>query len=182
VQPHPQIDPTREIFDVVDGDDRVIDQASRAEVHRRGWLHRAVHMFIFNTQRQLLIHLRAATKDEFPSRWTSSASGHVDAGESYEEAAARELCEELGMRVPLQYVFTHRACAETANEHSALYEAVTDQVPKPDPGEISRLEWISLEQLRTELASDDNRFTPPFRVLANRFLTEHSANARHSPD
>ncbi len=51
-----------EIFDVVDSEDRVIGQAPRSEVHAKKLLHRAVHIFVFNSRGQLLIHRRSARR------------------------------------------------------------------------------------------------------------------------
>ena len=93
-----------ELFDVVDQDDRVLRQAPRSVVHANHWLHRASHIFVFNTRGELLIHRRAATKDECPRMLTSSASGHLAAGEGYETAAVRELEEELGLRSPIEFL------------------------------------------------------------------------------
>src|SRR4051812_18180622 len=93
-----------EIFDVVDEDDRVIGQAPRSEVHARGLLHRAASVFVFNRDGQLLLQKRSATKDEFPGCWTSSASGHLSAGESYDESAPREMREEIGIDAPLEFL------------------------------------------------------------------------------
>ena len=78
-----------EIFDVVDECDRVVGQAPRSVVHARKLLHRAVHIFVFNSRRELLLQKRSALKDEYPLCYTSSASGHLSAGESYETAAPR---------------------------------------------------------------------------------------------
>lgn len=86
-----------ELFDVVDADDRVIGQATRAAVHRDGLLHRSAHVFVFNSRGELFLQRRALSKDENPGVWDSSAAGHLDAGESYAEAARRELLEELGL-------------------------------------------------------------------------------------
>ena len=61
-----------ELFDVVDAEDRVIGQATRSEVHARGLLHRASHVFVFNSDGQLLLQQRSATKDAHPLCWTSS--------------------------------------------------------------------------------------------------------------
>ena len=55
-----------EFFDVVDERDRVIGRAPRSEVHARGWLHRAVHIFVFNSRGELLVQRRSAAMDMFP--------------------------------------------------------------------------------------------------------------------
>src|SRR5687767_7689494 len=108
----PPTDPT-ELFDVCDAENRVIGQAPRGEVHARGLLHRAVHIFVLNSRGELLLHRRSTLKDEYPLRITSSASGHLGVGEDYAAAAARELEEELGIVAPLEFAAGFAACAET---------------------------------------------------------------------
>src|SRR5204863_9957868 len=86
-----------ERFQVVDENDRPAGDATRSEVHGNNLRHRAVHLFIFNRQGELFLQKRSAWKDRHPLLWDSSAAGHVDAGENYDETAARELEEELGV-------------------------------------------------------------------------------------
>lgn len=157
--------PADEVFDVCDEQDRVIGQATRAEVHARGMLHRAVHIWVFRSDGQLLIHLRSATKDEYPSCYTSSASGHVDAGESYDDAAARELREELGIELPLTRLVQLQAGPDTANEHTVLFVGESDGPFAPDKGEIERVEWRTVEEVAAMIDRDPQHFTPPFRSL-----------------
>lgn len=154
-----------EIYDVCDEHDRVIGQATRSEVHARGLLHRAVHIWVFRSDGRLLIHLRSAAKDEYPRCYTSSASGHVDAGESYDAAAIRELREELGVELPLTRITRLPAGPETANEHTVLYRCETDGPVSPDPGEIERIEWLSVDEIAAMIDRHPERFTPPFRSL-----------------
>src|ERR1700741_1106304 len=118
---------SEEIFDVVDQEDKVLFQAPRSVVHANHWLHRAVHIFVFNSRGELLIHRRSATKDEAPLKCTSSASGHLSAGEDYQTAAVRELEEELGLKADVEFLGIFPAHgAQTAFEHSGLYRATTD--------------------------------------------------------
>jgi len=113
-----------EQFDVVDQDDRVLRQASRGEVHREGWLHRAVHIFLLNRRGEVFLQRRSGLKDMHPGMWDSSAAGHLDAGEDYHPAAVRELEEELGVGgVPLEEVGGLAACEETGWEHIRLFRA-----------------------------------------------------------
>lgn len=154
-----------ELFDVCDEQDRVIGQAPRGEVHARGLLHRAVHIFILNSRGELLLHRRSAQKDEYPLRITSSASGHLAVGEDYATAAVRELEEELGLSTPLEFAARFPASRETANEHTHLYIARTDAVPVPDPDEIAELEWAAPAEVARRVALNRDDFTPPFRVL-----------------
>ncbi|REJ85681.1 MAG: NUDIX domain-containing protein [Planctomycetota bacterium] len=163
-------DDQQELFDVCDGNDVVIGQATRGEVHQRGLLHRAVHIFVFNSRGELLLHRRSAGKDEYPLRFTSSASGHLSAGEDYHSAAVRELEEELGLTSPLEFLTSLPAGPETANEHSHLYRTQTDDMPTPDPFEIESIEYVEVEALARRVAESPEKFTPPFRLLLGWYL------------
>jgi isopentenyl-diphosphate Delta-isomerase len=164
------MDDAGEIFDVVDENDNVIGQATRGEVHARGLLHRAASIFVFNSAGQLLLQERSAGKDQFPFCWTSSASGHLDAGESYEVAAKRELYEELGLKEALEYLTTLPAGPETANEHSALFRVVTDARITIDPNEIASVEFVDLNIVSERIQKHPDQFTPPFRELFAWYL------------
>lgn len=155
----------QELFDVCDEQDRVIGQTPRGEVHRRGLLHRAAHIWVFDSQGRLLLHRRSAGKDEYPRCYTSSASGHLSAGEDYDTAAVRELHEELGLTGTLTWLTKLPAGPDTANEHSALYCITTDEAPTPDPDEIESVEYRSLDEVDQMVAARPEEFTPPFRKL-----------------
>ena len=88
-----------EIFDVVDAANRVIGQARRSEIHARGLLHRAVHLFWIRDDGQLCLQRRSFAKDSCPGLLSSSCAGHLDAGEEYLPAMVRELAEENGVVV-----------------------------------------------------------------------------------
>jgi isopentenyl-diphosphate Delta-isomerase len=154
-----------ELFDIVDAEDCVVAQAPRSEVHARRLLHRAVHVFVFDPQGRLLLQRRSAAKDEFPLCYTSSASGHVSAGDGYDDTAPRELQEELGLSTPLERLAKFAAAPETAFEHTVLYRTSTEAPPHPDPGEIDSVEWLTLDAIDERLASRPEEFSPPFRVL-----------------
>jgi 8-oxo-dGTP pyrophosphatase MutT (NUDIX family) len=83
----------------------------------------------------------------------------------YDETAPRELREELGLSAPLTFLHKFPASPETANEHTALYEAVTDEPPVPDPSEICGVAWWCLDDLADRVAARPDDFTPPFRTL-----------------
>lgn len=156
---------SEEIFDVVDSDDNVTGQAARSVVHANGWLHRAVHIFVLNSAGELLTHLRSTTRDEYPNKWTSSASGHLSAGEDYDEAAPRELKEELGISAPLTRLHKFAACPDTANEHTILYMARTDAPPTFQAEEIADGEFLPLATIRQQMEESPDRFAPSFRLL-----------------
>src|SRR5688572_27877040 len=122
---------TDEWFDIVDEHDRVIGRELRADVHRRGLRHRAVHILAWDEAGRLLQQKRSLRKDSAPGAWDSSASGHVDSGESYDACAPRELREELGWSapVPLELILCLPACAELGQEFVHIFRVRWDGRP-----------------------------------------------------
>lgn len=154
-----------EIFDICDEHDRVIGQAPRSQVHARGLLHRAVHVFVFNSGGELLLQMRSRHKDEAPLQFTSSASGHLGTGETYEAAAPRELAEELGLSAPLEYVAKFAAAPETAREHTVLYRTTSDATPVIDPHEIDAVSFHPLDDVAAWILREPSRFSVCFQTL-----------------
>jgi 16S rRNA (adenine1518-N6/adenine1519-N6)-dimethyltransferase len=162
---------TEEIFDVCDAENRVIGQAPRSVVHRDHLLHRAVHVFVFNSREELLVQVRSATKDEFPLCYTSSASGHLSAGEDYLESAERELKEEIGLTAPLEFLGRFPASRDFAWEHTVLYRAYSDCAPVPDPVEVTAILLFTIPDLLQHLQEQPTKFSPPFRKLVEWYAS-----------
>lgn len=174
---HTGSSPTRpeEHFDVVDQSDNVLYALPRSEVHQQKLLHRAVHVFLFHPDGRLLIHKRSSSKEEFPSVWTSSCSGHVSAGDSYDQTAPRELHEELGIEaVVLTRLHKFPASAETSWEFTVLYSTSSSQNPDPDPAEISDIQWRLPDEIADWMSHSPHDFSPAFRLLFNWYRQKHS--------
>jgi 16S rRNA (adenine1518-N6/adenine1519-N6)-dimethyltransferase len=161
---HPQSDD--ESFDVVDDINRVIGQAPRAEVHARKLKHRAVHVFAFTPQGELLLQKRSHLKDSCPELWDSSAAGHLDVGESYVDCAGRELQEELGLEklaAPPVRVAQLDACEDTGWEFVELFTvtAANSKVHFP-AAEIEAVLAFPLDEIEAWVAARPQDFAPGF--------------------
>ena len=156
-----------ELFDVVDGQDRVTGQASRREVHARELRHRAVHVFIVNRKGAVFLHQRSLTKDSFPGLWTSSCAGHVAAGDDYDATAQRELEEELGWQPKLQpeRLLKIDARKETGWEFVLVYRAAGDGPFALNPAEIRKGGWYALAEVDRWLERRPAEFAASFRFL-----------------
>ncbi|MBW1660110.1 MAG: NUDIX domain-containing protein [Deltaproteobacteria bacterium] len=154
-----------EIYAVVDKDDRVIGKATRREIHQKGLLHRSVHIFVFNRAGQLYIQKRSMNKDMHPGCWDSSASGHVDFGETYETAAVRELEEELGIRSRVVFWFKIRACEETGWEHVAFFTSHASGEIKANPDEIMEGKFMDIPRLSMWMTHTPKIFAPGFLLV-----------------
>ena len=95
------MDPGDEIVLIVDENNRETGAVTRREMRARGLVHRASYILVFNSKGELYIQKRTVSKDIYPGYLDVAAGGVVLAGESYEEAARRELEEELGIRQTL---------------------------------------------------------------------------------
>ena len=132
-----------ELLPVVDERDRIVGIERRGVIHARELLHRAVHIILVDDLGRVYLQRRSWEKDSAPGKWDSSCSGHVDAGESYDEAAIRELMEELGIEsqgAPRR-VGKLTASAATGMEFSTVYTMQTASEPVPDPREIIEGRW-----------------------------------------
>ena len=162
-----------EIFDIVNDNDEIVGSASRNEVHRLGLKHRSVHLLIFNKQGSVLLQKRSIEKDTFPGTWDSSVSGHVDSGETYDEAVIRESLEELGVKfvgVP-EKKFKVDACKETDNEFSWIYRHFSEGPFSPNVDEISEIKWFSIETLDDSNLHDSTIFSPAFSLIWSKLMT-----------
>jgi len=159
-----------EIVDIVDEHDEVVGRMPRSECHERNLLHRAVHLFLFNDAGELYVHRRAESLRLWPGRWTSSASGHVDAGETYETAAARELKEELGVdgqvRRELKFLYE----GEEERLFVTLYSVLHDGPITPDPGEVAEGKFVDIYDVMAWVDERPDDFTPTFREAFERYL------------
>ncbi len=156
-----------EIFDVVDGDDRVVGRATRGEVHARGLRHRAVHVLVFNPAGELFLQQRSMTKDTAAGLWDSSASGHLGAGEDYDTCAVRELREELGLdvrRTPRRWLRL-AACAETGQEFVWVYRLTTEHEARPNPEEIDRGVWLAPREVSRLVRERSAEYASSFRLI-----------------
>jgi 8-oxo-dGTP pyrophosphatase MutT (NUDIX family) len=91
------VNPSDELLDIVDEQDRVVGRATRGEAYARGLRHRCVFVQARDAAGRIFVHRRTPTKLVFPSMYDMFVGGVVGAGESYDDAALREAEEELGV-------------------------------------------------------------------------------------
>ena len=151
-----------ERFSVVDENDQVVGDAPRGEVHGNNLRHRAVHIFVFNRSVELFLQKRSRRKDRHPLLWDSSAAGHVEAGEEYDETARRELEEELGVKTELSRMVKLPCSERTGWEFIWLYRGEHDGPFQLAKAEIEYGDFFPVEVVSRWVKARPDDFAPGF--------------------
>jgi isopentenyldiphosphate isomerase len=148
----------------VDDQDRPIGTGTKKEAREKGIRHRVSRVILINAKKELLISQRALHLRSNPGLWSVSAAGHVDAGESYETAAYREMKEEIGVEnvvlKEIAYVYTEDANVDKPKQFAKIYQGLYDGDVTLNPKEVSDSRWISMSELQEWIQHKPQEFTP----------------------
>jgi 8-oxo-dGTP pyrophosphatase MutT (NUDIX family) len=163
------MDPGDEILDVVDEHDRVVGRASRREVRGRRLLHRFSSVACRDPAGRLYVHRRTDDKDVYPGMYDMFAGGVLATGETYLEAARRELAEELGVVGPEpRFLFKHHYRGSENPSWSSLFEVTWDGPVRPQASEIAWGGFLDEGELLARL--DEWPFVPDGLEVFRRWL------------
>lgn len=164
------MDNPKEVFPVVDENGNVIGSTSRAEAHGGSKiLHPVVHLHLFNSKGELYLQKRPDWKDIQPGKWDTATGGHMELGESVEQALRREVGEELGIsdftpEAMGHYVFESAREKELVFVHKTTYDgAVT-----PNSEELACGRFWAPDEIAENLGK--GVFTPNFESEYMRFF------------
>jgi isopentenyldiphosphate isomerase len=147
-----------ELIDVVTNDGKPTGNiALKSEIHKQGLYHNTAHIWFYTKENQILLAQRSANKSICPLLWDVSVAGHVDSGETIEEAAIRETKEEINLDIELTQlnkvgVFP---CFQTYNNgiidnefhHTFIVELKEDLTfLKPQENEVEALKLVSINE------------------------------------
>lgn len=163
-------DNKEERFPIVDEEGRVVGSATRGECHSGSkLLHPVVHLHVFNSRGEVYLQKRPEWKDIQPGKWDTSVGGHIDYGETPEQALVREVREELGITdfVPErvgQYVFESLREREFVYVHHTLYDGPVH----PSAEELDGGRFWTLDEIRSAIGQ--NILTPNFESEFQKFF------------
>ena len=158
-----------ELVDVIDDDGRTIQVVSRHTMRTQRLPHRCCYVLVFNAGGELLVHLRTATKDIYPSHWDVCVGGVVAAGETFDQAAVREVQEEIGVVAPLEALFPLRFDDDATIVHGVVYRATHDGPFHWQPEEVVRGEFLSIAAVRERARTES--FCPDGLAALDHYLT-----------
>lgn len=136
-----------EYLDLVDDNDQVIGKELRTVIYTKKLNNfRVINAFVQNSKNELWIPRRSANKSIFPLCLDMSVGGHVQSGESYEEAFRRETKEELNidiMTVAYKLLAHLRPKVDSVSAYMNVYIIKSDQTPNYNKEDFIEYFWLT---------------------------------------
>ncbi|HMI09452.1 MAG TPA: NUDIX domain-containing protein [Candidatus Saccharimonadales bacterium] len=162
---------------LVDENDQLIRVGDRKEAWANGYYTRNIRVVLRDQNGRFLSQKRSMKKDTFAGMWTVAASGHVDEGETWVEAALRETREEIGISASLKlvgdFIFKNDEGDKKIRQIIHVYEGIIDGSTQFDleEDEVEDIKWYELDELKSLMQEIPDKFTPSFRETISRFYS-----------
>ena len=162
------MDNQQEIFPIVDESGQVVGSATRGECHSGSkLLHPVVHLHVFNSEGDVYLQKRPDWKDIQPGKWDTAVGGHIDYGETPEDALHREVREELGI-TDFKPEFIEKYVFESHRERELVYvhRTIYDREIRPSADELNGGRFWTMQEIRNAIGK--GILTPNFESEFNR--------------
>lgn len=155
-----------ELIEIVDENGNFTGEVmDKDETHDKNLLHNEIAVFIINDNKQVLLQKRSANKRFEPNKW-SLCAGHVDAYESLEDAAIRELKEEVGLHISIDdlHPFAEREFTiRDSNSHITYFYYTKSNKSESDfiiqEEELSEVKWFNIDNVIDMIKANDETIT-----------------------
>jgi isopentenyl-diphosphate Delta-isomerase len=160
---------------LVDTLDNAIGTMEKLEAHRKGVLHRAFSVLIFNSKGEMLIQKRAYTKYHSAGLWTNACCSHPMPGEAIEDATRRRLLFEMGIDVTVRfaYKFTYNVALDRGlieHEVDHVFTGIFDGTPLVNPDEVAEWKFVPLNELKGDVQTHPELYTYWFSLILDHSL------------
>ena len=167
---------------LVDEQDNAIGTMEKMEAHRRGVLHRAFSVVLFNSSGELLLQRRADNKYHSGGLWTNTCCSHPLPEESIHDAAQRRLKYEMGISLKPEFAFKFiykTPLNKSLIEHELDYVFIGtfDGNPVINKEEVSEWKFMSLSELKKDIQLYPEMYTVWFRLIVDHPLMRSIAAA-----
>lgn len=160
-----------ELWDVYDIDRTKSNKTMvRGDRFQKNEYHMVVHVCVFDKDGNMLIQQRDQEKFGWPNRWDITMGGSAHQGETSQQAAERELFEELGiqfsfagMRPHLMINFEHGF-----DDIYLIHHDIDILSIKMQPKEVQDVRWASLNEILSMI--DNEQFIPYHKSLIQLFF------------
>lgn len=154
---------------LVDPDDRVLGIMEKMEAHKKGLLHRAFSIYLFNDKGQILLQKRASHKYHSGGLWTNTCCSHPRPEEPLDKAASRRLKEEMGIEAKLTEIcsFTYKVELDKGMTEHELLHVFTGKYngeAYPNHQEVEGWDYFDVPALIKDLETHPEKYTEWFRI------------------
>jgi len=164
---------------LVDEQDNEVGLMEKIEAHKKALLHRAISVFIFNSNGDWLLQRRASNKYHSGGLWTNTCCTHPLPNETNLEAANRRLSQEMGMQSELLelFSFTYKEPLDnelTEYEFDHVFIGFSDFLPNINLKEVADYKYIHYKELDTDMHINPNDYTVWFRKIYEKVHLQKS--------
>ncbi|MBI2722363.1 MAG: isopentenyl-diphosphate Delta-isomerase [Bacteroidetes bacterium] len=164
---------------LVNTKDEPVGLMDKMEAHKKGLLHRAFSIFIFNHRGQLMMQQRAFDKYHSGGLWTNTCCSHPIENESTQDTAHKRLIEEMGISCDLKPIskFIYKAELEhnlIEHEYDHLFIGYSDDEPIINKSEANAWKWMDIDTLKEDVNINPEIYTawlkPAFEHLVDALV------------
>ncbi|MCX6781822.1 MAG: NUDIX domain-containing protein [Candidatus Magasanikbacteria bacterium] len=160
-----------EMLDIVDSGDNVIGLVSKEDAYKKLLCHRISHVLIFNDEGKMALQLRSNNVSFCPNHWSTAVGGHVQAGETYKQAAAREYSEELGANSSIELVGKDfYQVPDSPDKFISVFKTSFNGPFRPDLGVVERVDFFSIDEI-TKMISEGEKFHPELLYILKKYFS-----------
>ena len=157
---------------LVDPDDNALGTMEKMEAHRKGILHRAFSILLFNSKGELLLQKRSPLKYHSGGLWTNTCCSHPFPDEDMDAAARRKLKQEMGIELQpdFAYKFIYKANLEKGlveHECDHVFIGSFDGTPDINFEEVEDWKFIPMSALRTDMRKNPQAYTAWFKLIVD---------------
>ena len=164
-----------ERVDIVDELDRIQGSTTKKNAHTKGLLHRCVIAQVKDSKGRWLFVKQASDRQD-AGQYVCPVGGHVQAGESPDDALKREAFEELSIqkfhfKFIGKLIFNRFVVGRQENHYFMHYEVICDETPKINHESESFI-YFTTNELKDLLKNDPDKFGHAYHVLLKEFYQD----------
>ncbi|HIH25544.1 NUDIX domain-containing protein [Candidatus Woesearchaeota archaeon] len=154
----------------VDWEDNIIGIRDRSELKQRMFVHRVSLVIPKTLDNKFVFSRRSKDKQPFPDVWCCAIGGKVQANESYEEAALREMVEEAGFQTGIEDIATIKYDGKTKEILKVFTTKESVKISNFIPNEETQyFKDFTIEEINNMIKYNPNDFAPTFLEVLKEF-------------
>lgn len=163
-----------EYFDLVDEKDNVIGKIKETEQVQPNKL-RFINIIIIDENKKIIVSKRSGNRIIFPNCYDFSVGGHVNSGESYEQAAYRELKEELNIEnVKLIEIGYFNPYKDNVDTFSKLYlSRYNNKIEEYDKEGITDIFYMTIDEIKELIRKEPKKFKSDYEKMIKYIINKN---------